>query len=121
MTGAAGEESQTQVAVELPFGRDDTEESLATLLPDLDASGEFVVNEGIIEWNKEEDTFQDVLDRINSNSDSNVLTQVETTSDPRIRRDPVCVADRCQRDFRRPDPPRRPRGQLHRRLGDQDA
>ena len=108
ITGAAGEESQTQVAVELPFTREDADTPLSTLLPDLTASGEFVVNEGIIEWNREEDTFQAVLDRINSNSDSNVLTQVETTSAPvsgetlyawridanEISEDPIRLADR---------------------------
>ncbi|MCY3921858.1 MAG: preprotein translocase subunit SecY [Chloroflexi bacterium] len=109
ITGAAGEEAQTQVAVEVPFTREDVDEPLATLFPDLDASGEFVVNEGIIEWNREEDTFQDVLDRVNSNSDSNVLTQVETTADPvsgetlyawridanEISEDPIRLADRA--------------------------
>ncbi len=82
ITGAAGEESQTRAAVEVPFASLDSDERLNTLLPELAASGLFLVNEAEIAWNAEADTFDDVLERINQASDANVLTRVETRSDP---------------------------------------
>ena len=100
--------------------REDVDEPLATLFPDLDSSGEFVVNDGIIEWNKEEDTFQALLDRVNSNSDSNVLTQVETTSDPVSGETLYAWRIDANEISEDPNPTGRPRGQLHRRLRDQN-
>ena len=82
ITGAAGEESQTRAAVEVPFASLDSDERLNTLLPDLAPSGIFLVNEAEIAWNAEDDTFEDVLERINQASDANVLTRVESRSDP---------------------------------------
>ena len=82
ITGAAGEESQTRAAVEVPFDRIDSDERLNTLLPDLAPSGIFLVNEAEIAWNATDDTFEDVLERINQASDANVLTRVESRSDP---------------------------------------
>ena len=82
VTGAAGEESQSRAAVEVPFIAVDADEPLNTLYPDLAASGTILVNEAEIEWNAEEDSFDDVLERINQASDANVLTRVETRPDP---------------------------------------
>ena len=82
VTGAAGEESQTRVAVEVPFDRLDSDEPLNTLYPALAPSGVFLINQAEIEWNAEQDSFDDVLERINQASDANVLTRVETRSDP---------------------------------------
>ncbi len=82
VTGAAGEESQSRAAVEVPFIAVDADEPLNTLYPDLAAGGTFLVNEAEIEWNAEEDSFDDVLERINQASDANVLTRVETRPDP---------------------------------------
>ena len=82
VTGAAGEESQSRAAVEVPFTAVDADEPLNTLYPDLAAAGTILVNEAEIEWNAEEDSFDDVLERINQASDANVLTRVETRPDP---------------------------------------
>ncbi len=82
ITGAAGEESQTRAAVQIPFASIDSDEPLNTLLPDLAPNGAFLVNNAEIAWNAQEDTFDDVLERINQAADANVLTRVETRSDP---------------------------------------
>ena len=82
ITGAAGEESQTRAAVQVPFASIDSDESLSTLYPDLAPNGSFLVNNAEIAWNAEEDTFDDLLERINQAADANVLTRVETRSDP---------------------------------------
>ena len=82
ITGAAGEESQTRAAVQVPFASIDSDESLNTLYPDLAPNGSFLVNNAEIAWNAEEDTFDDLLERINQAADANVLTRVETRSDP---------------------------------------
>ena len=82
ITGAAGEESQTRAAVQVPFASIDSDEPLNTLLPDLAPNGAFLVNNAEIAWNAQEDTFDDVLERINQAADANVLTRVETRSDP---------------------------------------
>ncbi len=82
VTGAAGEESQSRVSVQVPFDPLDSDELLDTLYPALGASGLFVVNAAEIEWDASEDTFDDLLDRINRASDANVLTRVESRTDP---------------------------------------
>ena len=82
VTGAAGEESQTRAAVQVPFASIDSDESLNALYPDLAPNGAFLVNNAEIAWNAEEDTFDDLLERINQAADANVLTRVETRSDP---------------------------------------
>ncbi len=81
VTGAAGEESQTRVSVELPFAAVDSDEPLNTLYPDLAESGRIQVNAAEIEWNAAEDSFDDLLERINRASDANVLTRVEARTD----------------------------------------
>ena len=85
ITGAAGEETQTQVSVQMPIEtfdeRSDTEQTLAQLFPDLDGGGIFLVNEAEIAWNGETDTFDELLDRINQDSNANVLTQLTATTD----------------------------------------
>ncbi len=82
VTGAAGEESQTRVAVEIPFDRLDSDEPLNTLYPDLTDSGTIQINDAQIAWTAADDTFDDLLERINQAADANVLTRVETRSDP---------------------------------------
>ena len=82
VTGAAGEESQTRVAVEIPFDRLDSDEPLNTLYPDLADSGTIQINDAQIAWTAADDTFDDLLERINQAADANVLTRVETRSDP---------------------------------------
>ena len=82
VTGAAGEESQTRAAVQVPFASIDSDEPLNALYPDLATNGSFLVNNAEIAWNAEEDTFDDLLERINQAADANVLTRVETRSDP---------------------------------------
>ena len=82
VTGAAGEESQTRAAVQVPFASIDSDEPLNALYPDLAPNGSFLVNNAEIAWNAEEDTFDDLLERINQAADANVLTRVETRSDP---------------------------------------
>ena len=82
VTGAAGEESQTRVAVELPFDRLDSDEPLNTLYPDLADSGTIQINDAQIAWTAAEDTFDDLLERINQAADANVLTRIETRNDP---------------------------------------
>ncbi len=82
VTGAAGEESQSRVSVQVPFDPLDSDELLNTLYPALGSTGLFVVNAAEIEWDASEDTFDDLLDRINRASDANVLTRVESRTDP---------------------------------------
>ena len=83
VTGAATEESQTRVSVEVPFMPADSDEQLSELFNETELSerGRFRVNAAEIEWS-ETDTFDDVRDRINQNADANVLTQVERRRDP---------------------------------------
>ena len=82
VTGAAGEESQSRVSVQVPFEALDSDELLNTLYPDLGSTGLFLVNAAEIEWDAAEDTFDDLLDRINRASDAYVLTRVESRTDP---------------------------------------
>ena len=82
VTGAAGEESQSRVSVQVPFEALDSDELLNTLYPALGSSGLFLVNTAEIEWDAAEDTFDDLLDRINRASDAYVLTRVESRTDP---------------------------------------
>jgi len=76
ITGAAGEESQTWTRVQVPFDTLDSDEPLNTLYPDLAESGRIQVNAAEVEWNAAEDSFDDLLERINRTSDANVLTTV---------------------------------------------
>ena len=82
VTGAAGEESQSRVSVQVPFEALDSDELLNTLYPALGSTGLFLVNTAEIEWDAAEDTFDDLLDRINRASDAYVLTRVESRTDP---------------------------------------
>ena len=82
VTGAAGEESQSRVSVQVPFEALDSDELLNTLYPALGSTGLFLVNTAEIEWDAAEDTFDDLLDRINRASDANVLTRIESRTDP---------------------------------------
>ena len=82
VTGAAGEESQSRVSVQVPFEALDSDELLNTLYPALGSTGLFLVNAAEIEWDAAEDTFDDLLDRINRASDAYVLTRVESRTDP---------------------------------------
>ncbi len=82
VTGAAGEESQSRVSVQVPFEALDSDELLNTLYPDLGSTGLFLVNAAEIEWDAAEDTFDDLLDRINRASDAYVLTRIESRTDP---------------------------------------
>ena len=82
VTGAAGEESQSRVSVQVPFEALDSDELLNTLYPALGSSGLFLVNTAEIEWDAAEDTFDDLLDRINRASDAYVLTRIESRTDP---------------------------------------
>ena len=76
----AGTDVNTTTAVEVPFDIDDQSgESLAALTTagiyeDLSAEGIFRVNEAEIAYSAEEDSFDDVLRRINRSGDANVLT-----------------------------------------------
>ena len=83
VTGAATEESQTRVSVEVPFMLADSDEQLSELFSEtaLSERGRFRVNAAEIEWS-ETDTFDDVLDRINQDADANVLARVEGRADP---------------------------------------
>ena len=83
VTGAATEESQTRVSVEVPFPSADADQPLTILFEDYDLSqdGSFYVNEALVTWSQT-DTFEEVLDRINQEADANVLTRVESRPDP---------------------------------------
>ena len=83
VTGAATEESQTRVSVEVPFIPADSDEQLSELFNETELSerGRFRVNAAEIEWSGT-DTFDDVLDRINQDADANVLARVEGRADP---------------------------------------
>ena len=83
VTGAATEESQTRVSVEVPFIPADSDETLLELFSgtELSESGRFKVNAAEVEW-ANTDSFDDVLDRINQDADANVLTRVEGRTDP---------------------------------------
>ncbi len=72
----AGTDVNTVAAVEVPFADEDGDETLATLLPQIDAEGGFRVNDAEISYIAAEDSFEDVLRRINRDSDANVLTQL---------------------------------------------
>ncbi len=81
VTGTASE-SNTETLVEVPFVIDDVDEIvLADAFDDIAAQGVFRVNDAEIAYVAAEDTFQDVLDRINRNSDANVLTFVDDVPD----------------------------------------
>ena len=83
VTGAATEESQTRVSVEVPFIPADSDEQVSELFSGtaLSERGRFKVNAAEIEWSGT-DTFDDVLDRINQDADANVLARVEGRADP---------------------------------------
>ena len=81
ITGAASE-SNTVTQVELPFAADQSDVSLAEAFPDLAPEGEFRVNDAFIAYNAADDSFDDLLDRINRDSDANVFTTVEEIRDP---------------------------------------
>jgi len=71
-----GSDVNTVAAVEVPFADEDGDETLVTLFPGIDAEGSFRVNDGEISYIASEDSFEDVLRRINRDSDANVLTQL---------------------------------------------
>ena len=77
VTGTASE-SNTRASVTLPFEAEASELPLSEAFSGISAEGLFRVNDGEIAFVAAEDSFDDVVDRINRNSDANVLTQVET-------------------------------------------
>ena len=84
VTGAATEESQTRVSVEVPFIPADSDVQISQLFTDgydLAEGGSFYVNEALVEWSRS-DTFDELLEKINREADANVLTRVESRNDP---------------------------------------
>ena len=84
VTGAATEESQTRVSVEVPFIPADSDVQISQLFTDgydLTEGGSFYVNEALVEWSRS-DTFDELLEKINREADANVLTRVESRNDP---------------------------------------
>ena len=84
VTGAATEESQTRVSVEVPFIPADSDVQISQLFADgydLAEGGSFYVNEALVEWSRS-DTFDELLEKINREADANVLTRVESRNDP---------------------------------------
>ena len=84
VTGAATEESQTRVSVEVPFIPADSDVQISQLFEDgydFTDGGSFYVNEALVEWSRS-DTFDELLEKINREADANVLTRVESRNDP---------------------------------------
>ena len=84
VTGAATEESQSRVSVEVPFIPADSDVQISQLFTDgydLTEGGSFYVNEALVEWSRS-DTFDELLEKINREADANVLTRVESRNDP---------------------------------------
>ena len=84
VTGAATEESQTRVSVEVPFIFTDSDVQISQLFEDgydFTDGGSFYVNEALVEWSRS-DTFDELLEKINREADANVLTRVESRNDP---------------------------------------
>ena len=84
VTGAATEESQTRVSVEVPFIPADSDVQISQLFTDgydLTEGGSFYVNEALVEWSRS-DTFDELLEKINREAGANVLTRVESRNDP---------------------------------------
>ncbi len=79
VVGTAGE-SATSFRQLLPLTEEQADAPLATAFADqdLDPAGEFRVNDAVIPYNAEQDTFRDLISRINRDADANVLTFLET-------------------------------------------
>lgn len=71
-------ESNTQVRQQIPFALEDADEPLAETLPEAGPEGTFRVNQGEFPYRAADDSFNDLLDRINRDSRANVLTFLET-------------------------------------------
>ena len=81
VTGTA-RESNTVARVEVPFVVQDASQLLADLYGEgLESEGSFTVNGAVIPYVAVDDTFDDVLDRINRNSDAMVLATLELRPD----------------------------------------
>ena len=82
VTGTA-RESNTVAQVEVPFVVQDASQSLADLYGErgLEPEGSFAVNGAVIPYVAADDTFDDILDRINRNSDAVVLATLELRTD----------------------------------------
>ena len=79
----AAHESNTQIRQQLPFAVDDANKPLAEAFPKdasprLEPEGAFRVNKGEFPYVAAQDTFNDLVDRINRDSRANVLTFLET-------------------------------------------
>ncbi|MEE9276833.1 MAG: preprotein translocase subunit SecY [Dehalococcoidia bacterium] len=81
VTGTATE-SNTRAFVEVPFAVDDSDVLLADAYPALQPEGLFRVNDAEIAYAASEDTFDDILDRVNRTRDANVFAQLSSVPDP---------------------------------------
>ena len=79
---AGGDDASTKALVEVPFAEDEVEDILLVeAFPEISPEGRFRINDAEISYAAADDTFGDVLDRINGDSDADVLTFVETRLD----------------------------------------
>ena len=70
-------ESNTQIRQQVPFALDDAGQPLAETLPEAGPEGAFRVNQGEFHYLAADDSFDDLLERINRDSQANVLTFLE--------------------------------------------
>ncbi len=82
LTGASSANA-TSARVQVPFAADDADTTLlATAFPDIDAEGSFRINDAVISYTAADDTFADVLGRVNENHRANVETFVQAEPNP---------------------------------------
>ena len=81
ITGVGGE-SNTRASVEVPFVEEDVDLPLVDAFVGIELEGRFRVNDAVIPYTADEDSFEDILGQINRANEANVLTFVDTGSDP---------------------------------------